>query len=153
MAAPLIAPSADDALLIEFYRRHWLEMGVGPAETRADWRELALAFLTEARQAGGFAGFVVRRDGIALGSACARPMPAAYPAFRDVDAVRVGYVWGLYVEPAERGQGLGRRLVEACLAHLAAQGCGRALLHAGPRSLPLYARLGFSETGEMALKL
>jgi GNAT superfamily N-acetyltransferase len=110
-------------------------------------------FLAEAREAGGFAGLVAWRGDEAIGCACARPMPAAYPAFRQADATRVGYIWGLFVLPAERGQGLGRRLVEACLAHLAAAGCGRALLHAGPKSAPLYARLGFTATGEMALPL
>lgn len=151
MATPFIVPSTDDALLAAFYHRHWREMGIGPAETRADWRELALGFLAEARQAGGFAGFVAWRGSEPIGSACARPMPAAYPAFRQADALRVGYVWGLYVAPAERAQGLGRRLVEACVAHLTAEGCGRILLHAGLRSASLYARLGFSATGEMAL--
>lgn len=153
MAVPRIVPSTDDALLADFYHRHWLEMGVSPTEVRADWREVALGFLAEAREAGGFAGLVGWRGDEAIGCACARPMPAAYPAFRQADATRVGYIWGLFVLPSERGQGLGRRLVEACLAHLAAAGCGRALLHAGPQSAPLYARLGFTATGEMVLPL
>lgn len=59
------------------------------------------------------------------------------------------YVWGMWVEPAARGRGLGARLLDALLAR--AEGLGRdVLLHvsegnAGARAL--YVARGFAPTG------
>jgi hypothetical protein len=43
--------------------------------------------------------------------------------------------------------------VPACTSHLIAIGCGRVLLHAGERSAPLYARMGFTPTDELSASL
>ena len=88
-----------------------------------------------------------------MGGACCHLVERAYPAFRVADARVVGYLWGVYVEPSSRGRGLGAALVRACLGHLSARGCGRALLHAGEQSRPLYERLGFERTDELSLVL
>jgi GNAT superfamily N-acetyltransferase len=76
------------------------------------------------------------REGLAAGSSAAAAPP------------RVGEVKRLYVQPAHRGAGWGRRLAEALLAE--ARGIGYEELKldtldwmAGARSL--YARLGFRE--------
>lgn len=52
----------------------------------------------------------------------------------------------LAVAPAARGQGLGRRLVEACLAHAREHGIRRVVLLSSTRlgsALKLYVALGF----------
>ena len=151
--AIVIAETDDDALLADYYHQHWLAMGLAPADVAPDWREGALAFIAGARRGRAFAGFVARDAGRPVGGACCHLVERAYPAFRAGDARVVGYVWGVYVEPSSRARGLGAALVRACLGHLSARGCGRALLHAGEQSRPLYERLGFEATDELALVL
>ncbi|MBK1661001.1 GNAT family N-acetyltransferase [Paracraurococcus ruber] len=149
-----IEPTADDALLVEHYRLHWHEMGVAEDAARADWQAEARRFLREARARDGLAAFAARdAAGAVIGTACCHLMPRAFPAFRQGDADRIGYVWGLYVRPGARGRGVGGALVGRCVSHLKGLGCGRVLLHAGARSAPLYRRLGFSPTHELAMPL
>jgi len=52
-------------------------------------------------------------------------------------------VQSVYVTPAYRGRGLGRRLVDALCAAADARGVPRILVTASARSIPLYSRLGF----------
>ena len=151
--AIVIAETEDDALLAGYYHRHWLSMGLAPADVAPAWRENAREFIAEARRGRAFAGFVARDAGGPVGGACCHLVERAYPAFRVADAPVVGYVWGVYVEPERRGRGIGAALVRACVAQLSARGCGRVLLHAGERSRPLYERLGFAPTDELALTL
>lgn len=148
-----IVPTDDDGLLADFYHRHWLDMGLPADAVAPDWRAQALAFIADARRSRAFAGFLAVEDGRPVDGACCQIVDRTFPAFRTVDPPRVGYVWGVWVEPASRGRGTGAALVRACLAHLAAAGCGRALLHAGERARPLYDRLGFAPTDELAIAL
>ena len=67
------------------------------------------------------------------------------------DATAAGYsragttavVWGVGTLEAYRGRGYGAAVTRACLAHAAANGCTSACLRSGPKSVPLYERLGF----------
>jgi ribosomal protein S18 acetylase RimI-like enzyme len=149
----IIELTSDDALLVENYGLHWVEMGISAAEVRGDWRAEAHHFLVDAREKSGLAGFCALVEGQPVGTACCHIVPRAYPAFRTADADRVGYVWGVYVRPEHRGQGIGGMLVSACMSHLRNRGCARALLHAGERSSGLYKRLGFKPTDELSAAL
>jgi GNAT superfamily N-acetyltransferase len=149
----LIELTTDDALLVENYRLHWLEMGIEASEVREDWSLEARHFIQEAREHNGFAGFVARTGNDAVGTACCHVTHRVFPAIRKVDAPLIGYLWGVYVRPQHRGQGLGEMLVSACMSHLKSLDCGRVLLHAGERSTPLYARMGFKPTDELSASL
>jgi ribosomal protein S18 acetylase RimI-like enzyme len=64
-----------------------------------------------------------------------------------------GYILNLYVEPEYRGRGIATdltRLAEACLAD---RGIRYAILHASPKGRPLYEKLGWASTSEMAKTL
>lgn len=61
---------------------------------------------------------------------------------------RLAWINMVLVDAAFRGQGLARRLMEACLRDLAATGHG-ALLDATDMGVPLYTRLGFAGTREI----
>ena len=148
-----IVPATDDAVLAAHYHRHWLELGTAESEVAPEWRDRFSTFVRAAREERAFAAFVARAPDATLGSACCHRVDRVYPAFRADDPGASGYVWGVYVEPSARGQGLGRLLVQACLQHLQRQGCGRVLLHTGVRARPLYDRMGFTPTDEMALRL
>lgn len=60
-----------------------------------------------------------------------------------------GLLWGMYVRPAARGMGVGRRLVEAVIAH--ARTCVEliqlSVISDNLAARRLYARLGFTEYG------
>ena len=55
-----------------------------------------------------------------------------------------GYVSSLYVTPASRGEGLGDRLLGACLEACLAQGVDAVILWPTQRSRSLYERHGFT---------
>ncbi len=80
-------------------------------------------------------------------------MRQPFPLFRKVDTSKIGYIWGVYVRPEHRSKQIGTELVAACMSHLKFLGCGRALLHAGDLSAPLYSRLGFVPTDELSASL
>jgi GNAT superfamily N-acetyltransferase len=68
-----------------------------------------------------------------------------------VDVSAVGYsrsgstavLWGTATLEAHRGRGYGEAVSRAALAHAAGRGCTNAALRSGPKSIPLYERLGF----------
>ena len=68
-----------------------------------------------------------------------------------VDVSAVGYsrsgptavLWGTATLEEYRGRGYGEAVSRAALAHAAERGCVHAALRSGPKSIPLYERLGF----------
>lgn len=145
----LIEPTTDDTLLVNHYRLHWTEIGIHEDDIRSDWREEAFRFIRVARSRDGFSAFVAKENGLSIGTACCQLAPRVFPAFRKVDATRIGYIWGLYVTPKHRFRGVGEELVTTCMSHLRTLGCGRVMLHASERSATLYKRLGFEPTEEL----
>src|SRR5262245_39656860 len=55
----------------------------------------------------------------------------------------VGWVGTIWVDPAHRGQGLGRALTQRVIDDLEAGGCRTLLLVATDEGRPLYERMGF----------
>jgi GNAT superfamily N-acetyltransferase len=66
---------------------------------------------------------------------------------------KYGYIWGVYVEPAYRKQGIAKQLTSATVNYLKAVGCTRAVLNASPLGKPVYESLGFSNSNAMQLDL
>jgi GNAT superfamily N-acetyltransferase len=52
-------------------------------------------------------------------------------------------VWGVATLEGHRGKGYGAAVIRAALAEAAARGCTSACLRSGPKSVPLYERVGF----------
>jgi GNAT superfamily N-acetyltransferase len=52
-------------------------------------------------------------------------------------------LWGIATLETQRGRGYGSAVSRAALAHAASQGCTNAALRSGPKSIPVYERLGF----------
>ncbi len=55
----------------------------------------------------------------------------------------VGWIGTIWVEPAQRGAGIGRALTDSVVGKLDAVGCRTLLLVATEMGLPLYERMGF----------
>ena len=63
---------------------------------------------------------------------------------------RRGYILNVFVEPAHRGQGLARRLMDLAEAEVARRGVSFLVLHATPMGRPAYEKWGWSAGPEMA---
>ncbi len=145
------AEPSDDTLIALHFRRMWEDNGFNDVEP--DWEARILAFLAQARAAQGYHAFVAEVGGVAVGSAGGQLHGGLYPQILNDSTRRHAYVWGVWVDSAWRGQGLGRTLTETVIAHFRAAGCTRILLHASPFGRPLYEALGFAPTNEMRLDL
>lgn len=91
---------------------------------------------------------VAERDGRLLGGVTYVPGPGPWAEFADADAAGIRM---LAVDLDAQGEGVGRRLVEECLALARAQGKARIVLHTGPEMLAarhLYGELGFERAPE-----
>jgi GNAT superfamily N-acetyltransferase len=101
---------------------------------------------------GSYFGFVVEQDGVPVASVGLMeidwPPHPAHP-----DDARRGYVLNLFVEPDWRGRGIARGLMEASERAFAERGVAYAILHATAAGRPLYERLGWVPTTEMAKSL
>ena len=89
-------------------------------------------------------GSVVAGGGVIVTPWLARP--------REGDP-RHALIVNVYTDPAWRGRGLARRIMEAILAWLRAQGLRSVSLHASDAGRHLYETLGFEPTNEMRLRL
>ncbi len=87
----------------------------------------------------GVAFFVVQHDGAAAGCGGIQLFGSDY-----------GELKRMYVRPAFRGRGLGKRLVEHLEAHAITHGVGCVRLETGihqHEAIGLYERMGFARTG------
>jgi ribosomal protein S18 acetylase RimI-like enzyme len=82
---------------------------------------------------------IAEREGTPLGICVA----TAYGGARDSRARQYGFVGELIVVPEARGQGIGRRLLEAAIAYLQGQGAESIYLDAVRAAAPWYERVGF----------
>ena len=88
---------------------------------------------------------VAERDGELLGYTYAGIEGFDYMALRGP----AGVLYDIVVDPAHRGRGIGRLLLDATLAALAARGAPRVVLSTAERNEPaqrLFARAGFRRT-------
>jgi len=81
-------------------------------------------------------------EGCFLASWDGEPVGTATTTCYGLDLAWIGMV---LVEPGFRGRGIGRALLERCVAHLAGRGIRSMRLDATPLGLGLYEKLGFRE--------
>ena len=102
------------------------------------------------RAAGGASGtdrvtFIAERDGVWLGLASGIATDPINPTDPGP------FLVGMFVDSAERGQGLGAALVEAVVAWARSRGAARLYLWVTSTNTPaiaLYAKCGFQRTGD-----
>ncbi|HWB33539.1 MAG TPA: GNAT family N-acetyltransferase [Acidobacteriaceae bacterium] len=128
--------------LMREYGRHLASHPAGPEHFCLTGFEEELAGLPGAYAAPG-ALLLAFDDGEAAGCVALRPLP-------EQDGEQRMELKRLWVRPAFRGRGLGRRLMEAGIAHAHSMGANALLLDTVPAAMPeanrLYGELGFQPT-------
>ena len=143
----------EDALIAEHFYQMWLDNEIPADSIEPDWLNITLQFIEEARQQLFYKAFVAEVDNRVIGSASCQIFGGLYPHILKAEYRKYGYIWGVYVEPHYRGQGIAKKLTSTAVAHLKSIGCTRVILHASPLGKPVYSSLGFSQTNEMRLDL
>lgn len=147
------ASPREDALMAEHFYQMWLDNEVTADSIEPDWLNITLQFIEEARQQLFYKAFVAEVDNRVIGSTSCQILAGLYPHILKAEYRKYGYIWGVYVEPHYRGQGIAKKLTNTAVEHLKSIGCTRVILHASPPGKPVYSSLGFSQTNEMRLDL
>jgi GNAT superfamily N-acetyltransferase len=132
-------------------RAMWQDIGASPDQIKPNWLEEVLRFLECASETGGFRGYVAVCDGQIVGSAGGQLFAGLSPALLEPDYRQMGYVWGVYVRPEQRGRGIASALTQALTEYLFSVGCSQVRLHASSAGQPVYEKLGFEPSTEMRL--
>ena len=144
----------DDALIARHFYQLWRDNDVPDNSIRSDWLEIILRFIDRARRDLFYKAFVAEiGDGSVVGSASCQLFAGLYPDALAEQYRKYGYIWGVYVEPPYRRQGIAKQLTCRAIAHLQSLHCTRVILHASVSGKPVYSSLGFSESNEMRLDL
>jgi GNAT superfamily N-acetyltransferase len=123
----------------------------GDLDARLDgWRERFVEFFSTRQRQGVAQPFVALRGTDVIGMAMASVIDD-YRTFALEQ--RRGYINTVYVIPAERGNGIGRKLTEAAIAWLRERGCVAVRLNPSAKAQPLYRSMGFAPSGELKLDL
>ncbi|HEY9636085.1 MAG TPA: GNAT family N-acetyltransferase [Coleofasciculaceae cyanobacterium] len=129
----------------------WRDNDVPADSIQSDWLDITLQFIDRARRNLCYKAFVAEVDGIVVGSTSCQLFGGLYPRILEDHYRKYGYIWGVYVEPLHRGQGIAKTLtLQACVKSI---GCMRVILHASPSGKPAYSRLGFKQSNQMQLDL
>ena len=75
------------------------------------------------------------------------------PIFRLRDDHRCGYVDQMFVRASYRDRGIGAQLLRLCEDWFREQGIGHSILHAAPKAVRFYARIGYQPNREMFKRL
>jgi GNAT superfamily N-acetyltransferase len=142
---------ADDWAIAEHFYQLWLDNTVLPEAIRPDWQAEILAFITQARQSLAYQSFIAEVEGEIVGSVGCQIFAGLYPIPFQPHYRQDGYIWGVYVAPAYRKQGIGATLTQKSVDYLRAIGCTRAVLNASPFGKSAYERLGFQPHNAMVL--
>lgn len=150
-STPLIrlAKPAEHGALADAFYKMWLDNGMTPSDFTHNWKAATLGFMAEAADCHKGCAYVAVHGEAVVGTAQAHISRKLYPQALKPEVRKDGYIWGVYVEPAFRRQGVAKRLTEACMNHLKDIGCTRIILHASATGRPVYQGLGFTATNEM----
>ncbi len=141
------ATTADAPSLAHHWQLMFDSMGYDEAETRV-LAENFVPWVIRRMDANTYAAWVVYDDGYIAASVGLRTVDG--PPRPGSPTGLVGYVHGMYVEASHRRRKLGMQLMHTLLDHCRAEGLSAVGLHASDMGRPLYEKLGFYPTQEMA---
>lgn len=156
------AKQQEDECIAQHFYQMCLDNDLSEQNIAIDWQERVLQFIETARRDLNYQAFVAisaERNCEApaneqiVGSVSCQKSAALYPIIFDPSYRCDGYIWGVYVEPVYRRQGIGAQLTQAAIAYLQSIGCTHAVLNASPFGKSVYAQLEFVEGNLMRLPL
>jgi len=149
------ADSKSDPVLVQNWRKVWLESGTAAVNLKKDVATTTTEFISRARDTLEFQSFVARDSlGNVVGSAACQTWEGPLPLVIQERTFKLGSVWGIYVDPAHRRKGIGERLLQCCAEHLASIGCKRAITLANSgKAASWLKRRGFDPSNAMTLAL
>ncbi|MEM9008040.1 MAG: GNAT family N-acetyltransferase [Cyanobacteria bacterium P01_F01_bin.86] len=140
------AVKSDEIVIAEHLCHIALELGVSSTSMRHDWLAKTVQFIDRARQELHYKGFVAEMNDAIVGSTSCQILELYPMVSKDYQK---GYIWGVYVDPAYRRQGIATKLMQQAMEI----GCTKAILHASDAGKQLYTSLGYTESNEMTLSL
>lgn len=143
----------DDPVVADHFGKMWRHSPVPESALVDDWFDRTMAFIADARAAGTFLTYLARSDDEIIGSLAAQQFAGLYPDVIRHEYRRCAYVWGVFVCPAHRRQGIASALMRRSLDDMRRLGYSRVLLHASVMGGPVYEALGFNATNELKLDL
>jgi GNAT superfamily N-acetyltransferase len=127
------------------------EMGFRDVAALDAMEATSVPFIKSGLADGSYRGWLVENaDGVVAGGAV---LIIGFPSSPQDPATRRAWILNMYTEPAYRGRGLARSIMEAMISWCREQGFGWVSLHASDAGRPLYEKLDFKSTNEMRLML
>jgi GNAT superfamily N-acetyltransferase len=143
----------EEALIADHFYQMWLDNAITPEMLIADWRAEVIRFIQQARRELAYQAFVAVINHRIVGSVGCQRFAGLYPTIFQPTYRCDGYIWGVYVEPESRHQGIGQQLTQRSLLYLQSIGCTHAVLNASPFGKALYEHLGFTASNLMRISL
>jgi GNAT superfamily N-acetyltransferase len=143
------ASAADIPHIVHHREQMFREMG-----TECDYAAMAEActrWYGEALPTGTYRGWMAEHGGRVIGGGGMIVMPWS-PGPSRLDP-RMAWVYNVFVEPAHRGHGLARRLLEDMHACCREQGIERLALNATAAGARVYRDLGYTSPDEPMMRL
>ncbi|MGG6265421.1 GNAT family N-acetyltransferase [Leptolyngbya sp. AN03gr2] len=147
------AQCEEDGLIADHFYQMWLDNEVTPDSFASDWRDQILQFIDVARRSLDYQAFVAVAGDQVIGSVGCQRFAGLYPIVFKPSYRCDGYIWGVYVGPPYRHQGIGRQLTKQSILYLRSIGCTHAVLNASPSGKALYEHIGFITSNLMRLSL
>lgn len=144
-----VATVEDIAHIVAHRERMFREMG-----TVCDYEAMAAAcrrWYEEALPAGTYRGWMAEHEARVVGGGGMIVVPWS-PGPTRLDP-RMAWIYNMFVEPAHRGQGVARQLIEAMHAWCREQGIERLALGATEAGARVYHRLGYGVVKEPMMRL
>ena len=145
------ATLADADALVHHRVRMFEDMGTLPTadESVEALRSAFRAWIADLMPTGAYVAWLVdaehddgRREIVSGGGATVIPWPPG-PRY---GGTRLAFVYNVYTEPAHRGRGLARRVMDAIHAFCRDEGIGSVALNASTSGQPLYESIGYRVT-------
>ena len=149
----LVTP--DDLDLVCRHREEMFRASNAPGRTEDDLRTMTVAFrqwVAPRLKDGSYFGYIAEESGAAVAGIGLMIIDwPPHPSHPQED--KRGYVLNVFVEPAQRGRGLARTLMQLGEAEIARRGVSFAILHATRMGRPLYEKIGWAQTSEMSKRV
>lgn len=143
----------EDSIIVKHFYQMWLDNNVLAESIEPNWQQITLEFIIQARQNLCYKAFVAEVEKQVIGSTSCQLFAGLYPHILKAEYRKYGYIWGVYIEPDYRKNGIGKSLTKSAVDYLKSIGCTRAILNASPSGKTVYSSLGFSISNQMELDL